>query len=323
MKIISNCSASQLKDAALALLSGNLVAFPTETVYGLGADVSNEAAVAKIYEVKKRPTNHPLIVHISSIEQLPNFASEIPKYAVKLAKNFWPGPMTLILPRTNLVRNFVTGGQESVGVRVPDHSVALQLLEQFAALGGLGIAAPSANIFGAVSPTNSFAVEKELGKFLSSNDIILNGGNSIIGVESTIISCIQEVPIILRPGAVTKEMIKNILGLDPYFNSKSDRKNRIRSSGLFKSHYKPLAKVYLSGEPDFGDGFIALNSFLTPEGAIRLASPRTSEEYAFVIYEALRMADTLGIQRVYVIPPTGDGIAVAVVDRLTKAAYRV
>jgi L-threonylcarbamoyladenylate synthase len=172
MTIISNCTESALKDAAASLIAGNLVAFPTETVYGLGADASNQQAVARIYEVKGRPTDHPLIVHISSIDYLNKWAKDIPEYAIKLARTFWPGPMTLILPRTDLANDFITGGQNNVGIRVPSHTVALSLLKEFEDQGGYGIAAPSANRFGKVSPTSADDVMTELSGNLNSKDLV-------------------------------------------------------------------------------------------------------------------------------------------------------
>jgi L-threonylcarbamoyladenylate synthase len=175
MSIISNCTESVIKNAATSLMEGNLVAFPTETVYGLGADATNKDAIARIYKVKGRPIGHPLIVHISSLGNLDKWARDIPEYAVKLARAFWPGPMTLILPRTDLAKDFITGGQNNVGIRVPSHSIALELLKEFENQGGLGVAAPSANRFGAVSPTTASAVEIELVDFLSENDQILDG----------------------------------------------------------------------------------------------------------------------------------------------------
>ena len=170
MSIISNCTATAIKDAAIALIEGELVAFPTETVYGLGADATNKDAISRIYKVKGRPVGHPLIVHISSLVNLDKWARDIPDYAVNLARVFWPGPMTLILPRTDLAKDFITGDQDNVGIRIPSHSVALALLKEFESLGGLGVAAPSANRFGAVSPTTASAVEIELADFLSRND---------------------------------------------------------------------------------------------------------------------------------------------------------
>ena len=174
MSIISNCTASTIKDAAAVLIKGNLVAFPTETVYGLGADATNEDAIARIYKVKGRPVGHPLIVHISSLANLDKWARDIPEYAVKLARAFWPGPMTLILPRTDLAKDFITGSQDNVGIRIPSHAVALALIKEFEYQGGLGVAAPSANRFGAVSPTSASAVEIELANYLSEHDQILD-----------------------------------------------------------------------------------------------------------------------------------------------------
>jgi len=321
MSIISNCTATAIKDAAAALIKGDLVAFPTETVYGLGADATNEDAVRKVYDVKGRPIGHPLIVHISSIVNLDIWARDIPEYAVNLARDFWPGPMTLILPRTDLAKDFITGDQDNVGIRVPSHTVALALLNEFESLGGLGIAAPSANRFGAVSTTTASAVEIELADFLSENDQILDGGACLVGVESTIINCTQNKPSILRPGAVTKEMIEDTLDITIDLNTSNSESIQIKAAGLLESHYAPNAKVFLTGSPSLGDGFIALNSFATPAGAIRVAAPNTNEEYARVLYEAFRLADKKGLKRVFVIPPTGDGISVAINDRLSKSAF--
>jgi L-threonylcarbamoyladenylate synthase len=310
-----------ISDAVSKLKSGNLVAFPTETVYGLGADATNEDAIARIYKVKGRPEGHPLIVHISSLMNLDKWARDIPEYAVKLARAFWPGPMTLILPRTDLAKDFITGSQVNVGIRIPSHTVALALLKEFEDQGGLGVAAPSANRFGAVSPTTANAVEIELADFLSDNDQILDGGPCLIGVESTIIDCTQNKPSILRPGAVTKEMIEDTLGITIDLKTSNSESTQIKAAGLLESHYAPNAKVFLMGLPSLGDGFIALDSVTTPSGAIRVASPKTNEEYAQVLYEAFRLADFKGLRRVFVIPPTGGGIAIAINDRLAKSAF--
>jgi len=319
MTIISNCTASVLKDAAASLIAGNLVAFPTETVYGLGADASNQQAVARIYEVKGRPTDHPLIVHISSINKLDKWAKDIPEYAVKLARAFWPGPMTLVLPRTNLAKDCITGGQNNVGIRVPAHTVALSLLKEFEDQGGYGIAAPSANRFGKVSPTSADDVMTELSDYFKSNDLILDGGPSLVGVESTIINCTNSIPSILRPGAITVAMINNLLGINIEVVLKNES-SQIRAPGLLESHYSPKAKVYLSGTPSPGDGFIALSKFPTPSGVIRLTSPATNEEYARNLYKGLRLADNKNLNNVFVIPPIGDDISIAICDRLQKAA---
>ena len=310
-----------MKDAAAALIKGDLVAFPTETVYGLGADATNEDAIARIYKVKGRPLGHPLIIHISSLVNLDKWARDIPEYAVRLARAFWPGPMTLILPRADLAKDFITGGQDNVGIRIPSHTVALALLKEFEDQGGLGIAAPSANRFGAVSPTTATAVEIELVDYLSESDQILDGGPCSVGVESTIINCTQDKPSILRPGAVTKELIENTLGLTVDLNASNSESIRIKAAGLLESHYAPNAKIFINGSPTLGDGFIALDSFATPAGALRLASPKTNEEFARILYESFRSADIKGLRRIFVIPPTGDGIAVAINDRLSKSAF--
>ncbi len=321
MSIISNCTATAIKDAAAVLNKGDLVAFPTETVYGLGADATNKNAIARIYKVKGRPVGHPIIVHISSLTNLDKWARDIPEYAVKLARTFWPGPMTLILPRTDLAKDFITGGQDNVGIRIPSHTVALALLKEFEDQGGLGIAAPSANRFGAVSPTTASAVEVELANFLSENDQILDGGPCLVGVESTIINCTQSKPSILRPGAVTKEMIENTLGITFNLDTSHFESLQIKAAGLLESHYAPNAKVFLIGTPTLDDGFIALDSYETPAGAIRIASPKTNEEFAQVLYEAFRLADGKGLGRIFVIPPIGGGLAVAINDRLAKSAF--
>jgi L-threonylcarbamoyladenylate synthase len=319
MAIISNCTASIIRDAALALREGHLVAFPTETVYGLGADATNEKAVARIYEVKGRPTDHPLIVHISSINNLDKWAKGIPEYATKLARAFWPGPMTLILPRTELAKDFITGDQNNVGIRVPEHTVALELLKEFEAQGGYGVAAPSANRFGKVSPTTSNAVIDELGNYLSLDDQILDGGSSQIGIESTIVDCTKNVPEILRPGYITTEMIEKLLLVK--LSVLESKLNEIKAPGLLKAHYSPNAQVVLNGVPQPGQGFIALSSIPTPNGVIRLASPNNNEEYARSLYAALRLADARGIRTIQVIPPNEIGIGMGINNRLLKSAH--
>jgi L-threonylcarbamoyladenylate synthase len=321
MSIISNCTATAIKDAASALIKGDLVAFPTETVYGLGADATNKDAIARIYKVKGRPVGHPLIVHISSLANLDKWASDIPEYAVNLARAFWPGPMTLILPRTKLAKDFITGGQDNIGLRIPSHTVALELLQEFEAQGGLGIAAPSANRFGALSPTTAKDVQEELSEYLEPIDLILDGGSSLVGVESTIINCTQNIPKILRPGAITSDMIDDLLGISVILGPQNFD-NQIKAPGLLESHYAPSAKIFLTGTPKPGDGFIALAAIKTPKAAIRLARPVTNKEYAQILYQALRLADSKKIERVFVIPPEGLDIAVAINDRLNRSAFK-
>ena len=317
MQIISNPTQDEIKSAAKALKNGQLVSFPTETVYGLGADAINEKAVGKIYVAKGRPKNHPVIVHISSVNQLENWALEIPEYAIRLGNAYWPGPMTLILKRSSLAMDFITGGQESVGLRVPNQQVALALTREFEKLGGFGIAAPSANRFGSVSPTAARAVEDELGKFLGDEDLILDDGQCEIGVESSIIDCTQVNPVVLRPGAITKEMVEEVTGLT--VSLKADE-SEIRSSGLLESHYAPKAKVFLGLSAQPGDGFIAFDQIPTPIGTIRLASPASIEDYARDLYGALRKGDQLGLNKIYVVEPEGAGLAIAIRDRLAKAS---
>ena len=312
---LSNCAADAITDAAQRLKSGALVAFPTETVYGLGADATNPAAVARIYETKGRPADHPLIVHLADMQDISEWAAEIPDYGIALARAFWPGPMTLILPRTDLAADFITGGQNTVGVRVPDHAIALALLAAFKKIGGKGLAAPSANRFGQVSPTTALAVKEELADFLGESDLILDGGPSLVGVESTIIDCTADTPRILRPGAITIEMIEKVTGL-----ILEDRDDVIRVSGSLENHYAPSALILLDGHPRPGDGYIALKSYPTPKGAIRLAAPVDNEDFARQLYGALREADAQAIDLVVVIQPDGVDIAVAVRDRLQRAS---
>lgn len=301
--------------AANALKAGKLVAFPTETVYGLGADAQNESAVARIYETKGRPADHPLIVHIASRAQITDWASKVPSFAKALADAYWPGPMTLIFERSELAKDFVTGHQDSVGLRVPNHPVALELLNDFMKLGGKGIAAPSANRFGKVSPTTAKAVSDELGQFLEPGDLILDGGFSEVGIESTIIDCRGAAPKILRPGSITVEMIEKVtkLVLD-------ESESNLRVSGALENHYAPKARVVLDEPATVGDGFIAMSNVETPQGVIRLAAPANLDEYARVLYQSLRDADEQSLARVIVWQPTGNGIAIAIRDRLRRAS---
>ena len=314
-----------MADAAANLLAGNLVAFPTETVYGLGADACNADAVARIYSVKGRPADHPLIVHVASMDALGDWAADVPGYAISLARDYWPGPMTLIMKRSGLAGDFVTGGQDTVGVRVPDHPVALGLLEAFAQAGGKGVAAPSANRFGNVSPTTAQAVADELNEFLAAADQILDGGPCEVGVESTIIDCTGDAPRILRPGAVTAEMIEESTGLrvgiSASVNGGSVDEKEIRVSGSLDSHYAPVATVVLDQSPAAGEGFIAMSDLATPDGVVRLTAPKTHDEFARVLYAALRAADEQGLSTVVVAQPQGPGIAIAIRDRLKRAAH--
>lgn len=316
-QFLSRCTQDTLRSAARSLSEGNLVAFPTETVYGLGADATNAEAVARIYHVKGRPADHPLIVHVPSMQTIEPWVTEVPSYAISLARDFWPGPMTLILKRSSLAKDFITGSQDSVGIRVPNHPIALALLQGFHKLGGKGVAAPSANRFGHVSPTTSDAVRSELSSFLGVSDVILDGGQSSIGIESTIIDCTDHLPRILRPGAIISEMVSHSTGLDLL---KENTTKVLRVSGNLGKHYSPQAKVILDEVPTIGQGFIALNSFETPPGVIRLTSPNDNIEFARSLYFALRKADQLGLESVIIQQPEGDGIATAIRDRSSRAS---
>ena len=316
-QFLSNCTASALVDAAGNLLAGGLVAFPTETVYGLGADACNADSVARIYSVKGRPADHPLIVHIASMDALGDWADDVPRYVISLARDFWPGPMTLVVRRSALAGDFVTGGQDTVGVRVPNHPVALGLLEAFAKAGGKGVAAPSANRFGNVSPTTAQAVADELGDYLADGDQILDGGACDVGVESTIIDCTGDVPKILRPGAITAQMIAESTGLEVIG---AVEESAIRVSGSLEAHYAPVATVVLDRLPLPGEGFIARSGIMAGHGVVRLASPQSNEEFARILYSALRAADRQGLATVVVTQPLGEGIAVAIRDRLKRAS---
>jgi len=314
--IISQCSLRVLRQSAEKLKGGDLIAFPTETVYGIGADAENKDAVARMYQVKNRPANHPVIVHIAELNDVDYWAKDVPEYAINLMRDFWPGPMTLLLKRREVAGDFLTGAQEIVGLRIPANSLALGLLNEFKAVGGMGIAAPSANRYGAVSPTTAEAVSQELSEYLLPGDQILDGGPCLVGVESTIIDCSSDNPKILRPGAISAEMIEESTGIILAEVSET----KIRTSGSDKQHYAPRARVIIGGEIQSGEGLIAMSEIATPEGVIRLAEPKSIEEYARVLYSALRMSDSQNLEKVRIIPPRGEGLAVAIRDRINRAA---
>ncbi len=307
-----------LEIAAKKLIAGFLVAFPTETVYGLGADACNREAIERIYRTKGRPSNHPIIVHLASLDYLDDWAKNINEYARKLAQNFWPGPMTLVLERTSLAKDCVTGGQNTVALRIPSHPMALSLLSRFERLGGKGIAAPSANRFGAVSPTTAQAVYEELGAYLDGdNDLILDGGKCEVGLESTIIDCTQKLPRILRLGAITNVMVEKCTG----FSVGELKPGRTRVPGSLESHYAPIAKIFLETNPNPGEGFIAMNSIPTPPGVVRLAAPNSLADYARNLYSALRLGDNMKIENIHIRQPEGSGLAEAIRDRINRAAF--
>ena len=306
--------------AARNLKNGALIGLPTETVYGLAADAENETAVRRIYEVKGRPFDHPLIVHIGSIEYLDKWARDIPESAWHLANEFWPGPMTLILKRSKIAKNFITGNQESIAIRYPSHKVAQLILEQFHEIGGKGLAAPSANKFGAVSPTNALEVEEDIGTRINSKtDIIVDGGKCILGLESTIINCTSKYPEILRSGFLTRNRIAKVLKIaDSDFNSVSS--NSMRFPGKYARHYSPRTKILINKLGIDGDGFIALDSIDTPKGLIRLSNPKNTKEFAQTLYESFRLADKLKIKQLTIILPENDELTEVIADRVSRAA---
>lgn len=317
MANISNCTHDAIKRAAVALKNGHLVAFPTETVYGLGGDATNADAVSKIYKVKNRPSRNPLIVHVSSVQQIHNWVVEIPNYAMKLALKFCPGPLTLILKGNEIAREFLTGGQSSIGIRVPNNECAQLLLTEFELLGGVGVAAPSANMYKSISPTCAKDVWTEIGLRLTNEDIILDGGACELGIESTIINCLGETPKILRPGWVTPEAIAQLLGSDSIGQNDD---SAILFPGSEFSHYLPKTPVVINEPIRAGDGLIALSNVKTPAGVERLSSPKSLEQFANSLYSSFRRADELNLKRIVVILNEINGIGIAILDRVTKAS---
>jgi L-threonylcarbamoyladenylate synthase len=307
-----------------ALLAGRLAVLPTETVYGLGADAGHPHAVGRVFAVKGRPADHPLIVHLGSVDQLGTWVTRVPAYAERLAAACWPGPLTLVLPRSERASDLVTGGQATVAVRVPDHPLTVQVLREI----DRGIAAPSANRFGRVSPTTAEHVLAELGDaLLPGSDVVLDGGPCRVGVESTIVDCTGPAPRVLRPGAVDAATIMAVGGV-----AVSEGASSVRAPGTLPSHYAPHARVRLATAEDLTQlpwqsptsdpqiGVLALDVVPTPPGTVRLSAPSSATGYAHVLYAALREADALDLPTVLAVPPEGSGIAEAVRDRLTRAA---
>jgi L-threonylcarbamoyladenylate synthase len=313
---------NDIAQAVTALASGKLCAIPTETVYGLAANALDESAVARVFAAKERPADHPLIVHVASASDVSEWITELPQWAIDLANAVWPGPLTIVGPRTALASNSVTGNQDTVAVRVPSHPIAQELLQQLKASGVKGVVAPSANRFGHVSPTSAAHVSADLGEYLDTNgDLILDGGDCQVGVESTIVLATGSQPVILRPGAVTAADIKRITGVEV----SEETTNAPRVSGALDSHYSPTAQVVLitSSETEFESnaGFLALAQTPTPTGLTRLATPATIEDFAHELYSSLRAGDDMKLKTIYVVPPSGDGLAQAINDRLNRAAF--
>lgn len=308
--------AELVAQAAAALRDGNLVALPTETVYGLAADAGDPHAVARIYAVKGRPADHPLILHIASAADLGEWTRDVPDWVGRLVARAWPGPLTVVLRRSPRVGDWVTGGQDTVAVRVPDHPLTLAILRDF----GGAVAAPSANRFGRVSPTSAGHVHRDLDGLLSAGDLVIDGGECDVGVESTIVSAVGDAPVILRPGHFSAADVAQMSGRDVAARP-PDHAPRV--SGALLSHYAPRARVtVVEAVPDDpGAGVIAPAGIDTPTGMVRLLAPADATDYARRLYWALREADALGLLTVHAVAPTGDGGAAAAVrDRLTRAA---
>lgn len=294
---------SSVERALDVLAGGGLVGLPTETVYGLAADASNGDAVRRVFRAKGRPADHPLIVHVAHAEQLSDWASSVPPAAAVLADTCWPGPLTLLVPRATHVLDVVTGGRSTVGVRVPAHPLATELLHRF----GGGLAAPSANQFGKVSPTTAQHVLDDLGNLV---DYVLDGGACPVGVESTIVDCTVQPAQILRPGAIAAEQIDLLLRGDVAAASGPSR-----AAGMMASHYAPSARVVLVDSAATAERVAAS----TP-GSWVLDRTDDLVSYARTLYADLRDADARGVAVVVAVMPPAAGIGHAIRDRLTKAA---
>jgi len=338
---IRPADAAAIAEAARRLASGEVVAFPTETVYGLGADAASRDAVAAIYRIKGRPADHPLIVHVLDADQA-DWWGELGADGVRLAAAFWPGPLTLIVCRRAQAPGFACGGEATVGLRSPSHPVARALLEAFVRLGGHGVAAPSANRFGRVSPTRASHVADDLGEDVA---LILDGGACEVGVESTIVDLSRGEPVLLRPGGIDVQRIAAVLGRTP-----RERDARApRASGTLAAHYAPRTPLELVDGADLPARVVALTGqgahvavwSVRPSGAVTgppagdaggaspgrargaalwLAQPRNPADFARELYDTLRRIDALGVQRLLVqrVPGTPDWDAVR--DRLARAA---
>jgi L-threonylcarbamoyladenylate synthase len=322
---------SRIEAAAAILRKGGVVAIPTETVYGLAADASNPAAVKRIFEIKGRPADHPLIVHIADESQLAHWAREVPKSAKLLARQFWPGPLTLILPRSPHVSDGITGGQDTVGLRVPDHPVALKLLRAMGPQGGL--AAPSANRYGRISPTTAAHVREELGDRV---DMILDGGPCQVGLESTIVSCVGDTVTILRPGGISLAAIEEVLQHKVEIVDSATAK--IRVSGSVLSHYAPATPLELIAGASLwqracelkAQGLrIATLEWSAPDEVnsthadiVRTAMPANPVNYGQMLYATLRQLDNGHFDRLLAETPPQTATWLAVADRLKRASHR-
>ena len=328
--IISGSNPLHVQQAVDALCAGELLGLPTETVYGLAADACNENAVAKIFQAKGRPSNHPLIVHVAHADSVKKFASDIPDFAQKLMAQFWPGPLTLILPRREEMAAAAAGGQNSVGLRCPSHPVAHEVLKACAAKGVWGVAAPSANLFGCVSPTSAAHVQSEFGDSL----LILDGGECEVGIESSIVDCTRGVPVLLRPGQISRTQIEQACGLK-LVNPEALYSEAPRASGTLESHYAPKAKVRLMTSGEWQQALQALGPHaqnlalwsvqkpsyeLMDSGLLWRAMPKDATHAAHDLFSVLRDFDSRGVQTIWIETPPQTPDWEGVRDRLNRAA---
>ncbi len=319
--IIEPPTPDALHRAVEILRRGGLVGLPTETVYGLAADAENELAVRRIFAVKGRPSTHPLIVHVGTSEAVKEWVRHLPPEAEALAAAFWPGPLTLVLPRSTRASDAVTGGQGTVAVRVPAHPVALAVLRAF----GGGLAAPSANHFGGVSPTRAAHVLADLGGEV---DLVLDGGPSSVGVESTIVDLSGPEPALLRPGGIPREALERVLEGPLAIRAAGE----VRAPGMLPSHYAPRAGLVLASSSEAGQVAAALRAagrrvalcspegVAAPPGVVHLTAPQDVTELARGLYELLRSVDATGVDVAVVVLPEEAGLGLAVLDRLRRAA---
>ncbi len=331
--MILSANEAHIAQAAQALRDGQLVGLPTETVYGLAANATDDAAVAKIFVAKGRPSDHPLIVHVASQDQVLLFAAQVPDFAQKLLQAFWPGPLTLILPRKSCVAAASAGGQDSIGLRCPSHPVAQALLQAGLPLGVLGVSAPSANRFGRVSPTTAAHVQSELGSDL----LILDGGDCEVGIESTIIDCTRGEPVLLRPGHITRAQIEAACGRAVRGkDAPQDVSGQAapRASGTLESHYAPRAKVRLMAADEIAHKLQALGphannlglwsnerpSGSDGAGVLWRAQPQSAEQAAHDLFGVLRDLDARAVTQIWVQLPPDTPEWEGVRDRLQRAA---
>lgn len=323
-----------LQKAIKILDDGGLVGIPTETVYGLAADAENQEAVQSIYKAKNRPSNHPLIVHLANAKAIPRWVSDFNEDAKKLTDTFWPGPLTIILKKSDVAKDFVTGGQDTVALRCPSHPIAHCLLEIFDRGQGKGLAAPSANSFGRISPSTAQHVRDDLGEKPEGKvDLIIDGGPCEVGIESTILDLSGDTPRILREGAIDSDQISSVIGKPVMHGTVY---NSPRVSGTLKSHYAPKHKMEmvsvqdLPGRTQFLARQFKTFGLIAPEKIARRFKPVSEKTFAYSsvpelsahLYQWMHDLDKEDIDRIFVVPPEYSPSSAGVLDRLTRASAK-